>query len=81
MVMGVGRSLADFLNCLYVRAPARDLVEFLILLSKSDVLSHISFLRKQKERDSSPQHLTDPVLFLQALYTKCSENEISRRKV
>lgn len=52
-VMGVGRSLADFLNSLYVRAPARDLVEFLILLSKSDVLSHISFLRKQKERDSS----------------------------
>lgn len=81
MVMGVGRSLADFLNCLYVRAPARDLVEFLILLSKSDVLSHISFLRKQKERDSSPQHLTHPVLFLQALYAKCAENEISRRKV
>lgn len=81
MVMGVGRSLADFLNRLYVRTPARDLVEFLILLSKSNVLSHISFLRKRKKRDSSPQHVTHPVLFLQALYAKCSENETSRRKV
>lgn len=78
---GVGGSLGGSLNCLCVRAPARDLVEFLILLSKSDVLSHISFRRKQKERDSSPQHVTDPVLFLQALYAKCSENEIARRRV
>jgi len=81
MVMGVGRSLADFLNCLYVRAPARHLVEFLTLLGKSDVLSHITFLRKQKERDFSPQHLTHPMLFLQAPYAKCLENKISRRKV
>lgn len=41
MVMGVGRSLADFLNCLYVRTPTRDLVQFLILLSKRHILSHI----------------------------------------
>lgn len=41
MVMGVGRSLADSLNCLYVRTPTRDSVQFLILLSKRDVLSCI----------------------------------------